>query len=81
MGEDAIYEEDEGGCYVKHDGCPWHRWHENLGLLPEDRPGCDAWFEATVRTVNEALGTDLKWETLAALPDGDDCCRRRFWTE
>ena len=82
MGEDAIYEEDgDGNCFVKHDACPWHRWHESLGLLPEDRPGCDAWFEATVRTINEALGTDLKWETQAALPDGDDCCLRVIWED
>ena len=81
MGEDAILEEREDGAYVKHDGCPWHKWHEMLGLLPEDRPGCDAWFEATVRTINEGLGTNVKWETQRALPDGDDCCLRRFWVE
>ena len=82
MGEDAHLEEGgPGEWFVKHEGCPWHKWHERLGLLPEDRPGCDAWFDATVRVINEKLGTNLKWETQAALPDGDDCCRRRFWVE
>ena len=82
MGEDAHLEEGAPGeWFVKHEGCPWHKWHDRLGLLPEDRPGCDAWFDATVRVINDKLGTHLKWETQAALPDGDDCCRRRFWVE
>jgi hypothetical protein len=70
-----------GEAFVKHDGCPWHRWHENLGLLPEDRPGCDRWFEATIRTINEKFGTKIRFETLSALPDGGDCCLRRIWEE
>lgn len=83
MGEDAHVQEGEkpGECFVKHDGCPWHRWHENLGLLAEDRPGCDRWFEATIRTINEKLGTKIRFETLSALPDGGDCCLRRIWEE
>ena len=81
MGEDARLEGGDGEWFVTHDACPWHTWHSNLGLLPEDRPGCDRWFEATVRTVNERLGTNLRFETRSALPDGDDCCRRRFWVE
>jgi hypothetical protein len=83
MGEDALLEEGEkpGEYFVKHEGCPWHTWHANLGLLPEDRPGCDRWFEATIRTINEKLGTNVRFETLSALPDGGDCCRRRIWEE
>jgi hypothetical protein len=83
MGEDAILEEGEkpGEYFVKHEGCPWHTWHGNLGLLPEDRPGCDRWFEATFRTINDKLGTKVRFETLSALPDGDDCCRRRIWED
>jgi hypothetical protein len=61
--------------------CPWHRWHEDLELLPEDRPGCDRWFQATIRTINEKLGTNLRFETLSALPEGGDCCLRRIWRE
>ena len=70
-----------GEYFVKHRACPWHRWHEDLGLLPEDRPGCDRWFQATFRTINEKLGTRLRFETLSALPDGGDCCLRRIWEE
>jgi len=83
MGEDAHLEQGEkpGEYFVKHEGCPWHRWHEKLDLLAEDRPGCDRWFEAMFRTVNEKLGTNLRFETLSALPDGCDSCRRRVWEE
>ncbi|MCU0726918.1 MAG: L-2-amino-thiazoline-4-carboxylic acid hydrolase [Planctomycetes bacterium] len=83
MGEDAhlVKGAAPGEWHVKHEGCPWHAWHDRLGLLPEDRPGCDQWFSATVRTINEKLGTKLRFETVKALPDGDDCCLRRFWVE
>lgn len=83
MGEDAhLVEGDKPGEWrVKHAACPWHRWHESLGLLAEDRPGCDRWFEATIRTINEKLGTKLRFETISALPDGGDCCLRRIWQE
>jgi hypothetical protein len=83
MGEDAVVEtgpgEDE--AFVRHSDCPWFHWHKRLDLLSEDRPGCDAWFQSTVDKVNEVHGTSLKVETTAALPDGDSCCRRRFWVE
>jgi hypothetical protein len=83
MGEDAHVAEGEkpGEYVVKHLGCPWHRWHEKLGLRSEDRPGCDRWFEATIRTINERLGTKIRFETVSALPDGDDYCLRRIWEE
>jgi len=81
MGEDAVLEAGEGEWFVTHEGCPWHRWHEKLGLLHEDRPGCDAWFAATIARINEKLGTKLRFETQSALPDGDAACRRRIWVE
>ena len=81
MGEDAVVEIAEGGkeAFLRHRGCPWFEWHQQRDLLAEDRPGCDVWFQATVALINEELGTDLKVETLSSLPDGDDCCLRRFW--
>lgn len=80
MGEDAAVEPGEAGeAFVRHDGCPWFDWHERLDLLPEDRPGCDAWFRSTIGRINRDLGTELKFETLEALPDGGNCCRRRLW--
>jgi hypothetical protein len=83
MGEDSRAEAGDapGEWLVRHVGCPWHRWHEKRGLLAEDRPGCDRWFEATIRTINEKLGVTIRFETLSALPDGDDCCLRRIWQE
>ena len=83
MGETARVESGArpGEALIRHDACPWHVWHEKRGLLAEDRPGCDAWFEATLRTINEKLGVKLRFETLSALPDGGDCCLRRIWQE
>jgi hypothetical protein len=81
MGEDTVLEEGEvpGEYLVRHRACPWYRWHENLNLLAEDRPGCDQWFEAMIRAINQKLDCKLAFETLSALPDGDDCCLRRIW--
>ena len=83
MGEDAVVEIGSGAdeAFVRHDDCPWFHWHRRLDLLAEDRPGCDAWFQSTVDRINRQHGTALQVETLSALPDGDSCCRRRFWVE
>jgi hypothetical protein len=83
MGEEARLEkgEREGEFVVRHDCCPWYRWHGDRGLLPEDRPGCDRWFEATIRTINERLGRNIRFETLSTLPEGDESCVRRIWEE
>ena len=83
MGEDAVVEIGSGPdeAFVRHDDCPWFHWHKRLDLLAEDRRGCDAWFQTTVSRINEQCGTALQVETLRALPDGDDCCLRRFWVE
>lgn len=83
MGEDAQVEPGTtpGESFVKHTSCPWFRWHDRHGLLHEDRPGCDRWFEATMRTISEKLDTSVRFETLSALPDGDECCLRRIWVE
>jgi hypothetical protein len=83
MGEDARAEDGDhpGESFVRHVSCPWHRWHAKLGLLAEDRPGCDRWLEATLRTINRKLGVDLRFETMSALPDGGDCCLRRIWQD
>ena len=80
MGEDAHVETDPGSgeAFVRHEACPWLGWHERMGLLAEDRPGCDAWFRATVDEINRTLGTKLRVETLTTLPDGDASCLRRF---
>jgi len=83
MGEDARVEVGADGseAFVRHEACPWFSWHERLGLLAEDRPGCDLWFQTTVDEINRALGTKLRVETRQTLPDGDASCLRRFWVE
>jgi len=83
MGETATVEPgtDDREAFVRHTGCPWFDWHKRLELLPEDRPGCDQWFQSTVDGVNAALGTELRVETLESLPEGGSCCLRRFWVE
>jgi len=81
MGEDATLEKgaNEREAFVVHRACPWQRWHEKNDLVKEDRPGCDAWFAATIETLNRALGTSVRFETLETLPDGGKTCRRRIF--
>jgi hypothetical protein len=83
MGEEAALEETpaKDEAFVRHADCPWFHWHKRLDLLPEDRAGCDRWFQTTIDDINEALGTRLRMETLEALPEGGTCCLRRFWVE
>jgi hypothetical protein len=82
MGEDANVVAGEGDeAFLKHDACPWYDWHKRLGILDEDRPGCDTWFETAVAEVNRTLGTKIRIETQKSLPDGDPCCLRRIWVE
>jgi len=82
MGEDARVEQGTGDeAFVKHADCPWYHWHKRLGILNEDRPGCDTWFFTAVSEINKALGTNIKIETQASLPDGDDGCTRRIWVD
>ena len=83
MGEDAHLEVSDDGteAFVRHEACPWFDWHKRLGLLEEDRSGCDCWFSTTVNAINTVRGTALRVETLSTLPDGDAACVRRFWVD
>jgi hypothetical protein len=81
MGEDAVVEPgaNDHEAFVVHRACPWQRWHRERDLVREDRPGCDEWFRSTIETVNEALGANVRFETLESLPEGGATCRRRIW--
>ena len=81
MGEAATLEVTAGKdeAFVRHADCPWFHWHQRTGLLAEDRPGCDVWFQTIVADVNKALETKVRVETKEALPDGGSCCLRRFF--
>jgi hypothetical protein len=83
MGEDAVAEVSEGDeqAFVRHRACPWKNWHERHDLLAEDRPACDAWFDATLDGINRALRAHLRFETLETLPEGGSSCLRRLWVE
>jgi hypothetical protein len=83
MGEDAVLVEgkDDSESFAQHNGCPWYEWHKRLDKLEQDLPGCDMWLEAFMADINEKLGTNVKWETVKSLPNGDDICLRRFWVE
>ena len=65
MGEDAesLPGAKEGEALLKHHGCPWCEWHKRLGLLAEDRPGCDILFKTAIDDINAKLGTKLRFET------------------
>ena len=81
MGEDAEVAPgaSDREAFVVHSACPWQKWHEQQGLVAEDRPGCDEWFRATIDTINRALGSNVRFETVEALPEGGRSCRRRIW--
>lgn len=83
MGEDAVLVDGEGEneSFARHNGCPWYDWHERLGKMDQDLPGCEAWLESFMAAINKELGTNVKWETVKSLPAGDDVCLRRFWVE
>ena len=82
MGEDVIVEDGEGDeAFVRHVECPWFHWHQRLGLLTEDQPGCDTWIASVAAEINNALGTNIKVETKCSLPEGGDCCLRRIWRD
>ncbi len=83
MGEDAEFVEgkDEKEAFAQHVGCPWFEWHQRLDKMDQDQAGCDKWLETFVDDINKELGTELKWETVKSIPNGDAVCLRRFWVE
>jgi len=83
MGEDTKFIEGRTPkeAWVRWDRCPWREWHRRYNAVEECRPGCDKWMEAIINDLNIFFGKNLRWATLRALPEGDDCCLRRIWTE
>ena len=83
MGEAATVEpgDTEREAFVRHDACPWQTWHERCDLVSEDQVGCDGWFASTIDTLNEKLGSALRFETIESLPAGGRSCLRRIWDE
>ncbi len=84
MGEDASVEPSVAGrdeVFLRQHACPGHHGHKRVDLVSEDQPGCDRWFALTIDTINEALDTTVRFETLQSLPEGGDSCLRRIWME
>ncbi len=78
MGEEArlVDGESNGEVCFEHQACPWHEWHQRYDALDEDQPGCDCWIATLINDINEALGTNVTFETLCSLPNGDASCKR-----
>ncbi|MFQ6115448.1 MAG: hypothetical protein ACE5NG_15415 [bacterium] len=78
MGENArvIAGETEHEIYFEHLECPWFEWHQKHDALAEDQPGCDCWIATILKDINKALGTNIEFETLSSLPNGDGSCKR-----
>lgn len=68
-------------CQAKHRDCPWFHWHKKLGLLSEDRPGCDEWLTTVVAEIGRLKGVKLCYSTDESLPEGGPSCLRTFWVE
>lgn len=82
MGEDAALIGGEGSeVYVEHKNCPWYEWHAKMNRLDQDQLGCDTWIQTLVSDINRDLESSVRWETIKSLPEGDDTCLRRFWSE
>ena len=84
MGEDAkiIESENENEIYVQWDRCPWPEFARRYGApMEEDVQGCDMWFQTVIKDINALFNTNVKLETLKAIPRGDRVCLRRISME
>lgn len=81
MGEDAklVPGENKDEIYVQWDRCPWPEFARRYGApMEEDVLGCDKWFTTVIEDINELFNTNVKLETLKAIPRGDRICLRRI---
>jgi len=46
--------------------------------MEEDVLGCDKWFQTVIEDINALFNTNVKLETLKAIPRGDGICLRRI---
>jgi hypothetical protein len=84
MGEDAklVPGENENEIYVQWDRCPWPEFARRYGApMEEDVAGCDMWFQTVIADINELFNTNVKLETLKAIPRGERVCLRRISIE
>ncbi|MFW6147794.1 MAG: hypothetical protein ACOC6B_05305 [Thermodesulfobacteriota bacterium] len=72
--------ENTNELFIKWLRCPWPTAAKENGVsMDEDLKGCDAYLQAFLEEVNAFLGTNLKIETLKAIPSGDGVCIRRLY--
>lgn len=84
MGEDAklVPGKNENEIYVQWDRCPWPEFARRYGApMEEDVEGCDMWFQTVIKDINALFNTNVKLETLKAIPRGDRVCLRRISME
>jgi hypothetical protein len=84
MGEDAklVPGENEDDIYVQWDRFPWPEFARRYGApMEEDVAGCDMWFQTVIKDINELFNTNVKLETLKAIPRGERVCLRRISIE
>lgn len=84
MGEDAklVKGAHEGEIYVQWDRCPWPEFARRYKApMEEDVLGCDKWFQTVIEDINELFNTEVRLETLKAIPRGDGICLRRLSME
>jgi hypothetical protein len=81
MGEDAkiVESEKDDEIYVQWDRCPWPEFSRRYQVpMEEDVLGCDKWFQTVIEDINALFNTEVKLETLKAIPRGDGICIRRL---
>lgn len=67
---------------ITWDRCPWPSFASKYDApMEEDVLGCDKFLETIIQRANEFMNTNLKIETLKAIPKGDGVCVRRLYVE
>lgn len=79
MGEDAriVKSDKPDEIFIQWDHCPWPEFARRYKVpMEEDVLGCDKWFMTVIDDINALFNTNVKLETLKAIPRGDGCCLR-----
>jgi hypothetical protein len=72
--------EKANDLFITWERCPWPTSAKEHGAsMKEDLQGCDKYLQAFLVEVNAFLGTNMKIETLKAIPSGDGVCLRRLY--
>lgn len=81
MGETAklVDGKNKDEIFVQWDRCPWPEFARRYNVpMEEDVLGCDKWFQTVIGDINALFNTNVKLETLKAIPRGEQICLRRI---